>query len=133
MEQSSSSVLTNANTYTVSSNGAYYLVVTDAGATNPICNVESNVISFGATVIEDILSDLKVYPNPFRSETTIDFGRMVEESTIRLIDVYGKLVQESRVLDSDRYVISKGQKANGIYFLEIDVKDKIYNIKLIIE
>ena len=134
MEQSNpSTVLTTANTYTVSSNGDYYVVVTDVGATDTICSVQSNVIAFGATGIDNLFSGLKIYPNPFKDETTIDFGRVIGESSVRLVDVYGKLVEDHVVLDTDRYTISKGNKANGIYFLEIKLEDKIHNVKLIVE
>ena len=134
VEQSNpSTVLTTANTYTVSSNGDYYVIVNDVGAINPICSVQSNIIAFGATGIDHLFSGLKIYPNPFKDETTIDFGRVIGESSVRLVDVYGKLVEDHVVLDTDRYTISKGNKANGIYFLEIKLEDKIHNVKLIVE
>ena len=80
-----------------------------------------------------MVTDLKVYPNPFRREATIDFGRVVAESWIRLVDVYGKLIEEYRVKDTDKYIINKGNKADGIYFLEIEIEDKLYNVKLIMD
>ena len=134
VEEYTPGVLTTANTHTVSYNGNYSLIVTDEGAiNNPFCSVESNVISFGTTGLDNLVADLKVYPNPFRSEATIDFGRVIGESSIRLVDVYGKLIEEYRVADTDKYIISKGNKADGIYFLEIEIEDRLYNIKLIME
>ena len=40
---------------------------------------------------------------------------------IRLVDVYGKLIEKYRVKDTDKYIINKGNKADGI-ILEIEMK-----------
>ena len=134
VEEYTPGVLTTANTHTVSYNGNYSLIVTDEGAiNNPFCTAESNIISFGTTGLDNLVADLKVYPNPFRSEATVDFGRVVGESSIRLVDVYGKIIEDYRVEDTDKHIISKGDKADGIYFLEIEIEDRLYNIKLIME
>ena len=52
-------------------------------------------------------------------ETTIDFGKNVQDIHIRIVDVYGKLVETHFVHNTDKYIIKKGTKASGIYFIEI--------------
>ncbi|MDC0249750.1 hypothetical protein OAK24_02620, partial [Flavobacteriales bacterium] len=72
----STQVLSSSNTYTVPSNGIYYVEVTDANG----CVQTSEMIYFGTTgVIESDLLSLDIYPNPFNTETTVDFGRTIKQ------------------------------------------------------
>jgi len=106
-------------TYTVSDYGTYYVQVTDANG----CVVMSNSFEYTEvpTGLENEMSlSLNIYPNPFSTETTIDFGRNVQDIHISIVDVYGKLVETHFVHNTDKYIIKKGTKASGIYFIEID-------------
>jgi hypothetical protein len=117
--------------YTVSSNGSYYVIVTDANG----CEDTSDVILFGTTGL--ISTDgiaLNIYPNPFKDETTVDFGRVIKEATITVIDVYGKLIETHKLESQDTYIIKRNTKASGVYFLEIEMEDgKTIIKKLIID
>ena len=119
--------------YVVSSYGTYYVEVTDANG----CEVISNSVSYdeGPLGTIDISSlDIQVYPNPFRDEVTIDFGRVILEGKINLVDVYGKLVETYELSSTDKYVIERTNKSSGIYFIELDIEGEyLQNIKLIIE
>ena len=134
-EQSSpnSSIGSDIN-YVVSSDGIYYVLVTDANN----CTSQSNRITYNegplSTENLDNSNYLSVYPNPFRDETTVDFGQRITEATVRVIDVYGKLVELHNVVDTDKYIIKKTNKASGIYFMEIEInKRNVSNIKLVIK
>jgi hypothetical protein len=125
-------VLSSNITYTVSSNGTYYVVVTDAND----CNLTSNAISYGETtaVIESGLLALNIYPNPFNKQTTVDFGRTIKQVIIRVVDIYGKLIEEYNITNTNKHIITRGNKASGIYFMEIQVEQQeIVMFKLIIE
>ena len=119
-----------SSSYTVSSNGTYYVLVTDAND----CNLTSDVISYETTaVIESDLLALNIYPNPFNKETTVDFGRTIKQAVIRVVDVYGKLIEEYNITNTNKHMITRNNKASGIYFMEIEVGDvQIFN-KLVIE
>jgi len=119
--------------YVVSSYGTYYVEVTDANG----CEVTSNSVSYdeGPLGTIDISSlDIQVYPNPFRDEVTIDFGRVILDGKINLVDVYGKLVETYELSNMDKYVIERTNKSSGIYFIELELEGEyLENIKLIIE
>jgi hypothetical protein len=134
MEQSSGVSLPSSGLdYVVDTYGTYYVVITDANG----CEAVSNMITFeGPTAVIDAIGSIKlsVYPNPFKQETTIDFGELMEEVTIRLVDVYGKLIEQYELQDIDKYIIRRGDKASGVYFIEIELnKEYRNNIKLIIK
>ena len=119
-------------TYTVSSYGVYYVVVTDANG----CTAESNSFEDIRTGVGQVSSGiaLSIYPNPFKEETTVDFGRVVKTVSIKVVDVFGKLIEEHSVTNTDKHILKRENKASGIYFVEIEVEQQekvIY--KLIIE
>jgi hypothetical protein len=77
---------------------------------------------------------LSIYPNPFKGETTIDFGTEIKQANIKVVDVFGKLIEEYSVVNTNKHVLKRENKASGIYFVEIEVEQQekvIY--KLIIE
>ena len=115
----------------VTQGGSYYVIVTDANG----CVQTSNSIQFNETNIgESAIGDIKIYPNPFREEATIDFGRSVSDVVIRVMDIYGKQIEIIEAKNMDRILISSRNKANGTYFLEIELdKNQVFYKKLIID
>ena len=130
----------------VTINGYTFIVQQSIGQTSPIGTVDPdnktvlqgfiqpNVLA--KILTPDIPEDLQmnVYPNPFTEETTIDFGSTVKQASIRLVDVYGKIIKDYTVENTDKYIIKRNNKAKGIYFLEVQVGDSyITNIKVVID
>ena len=76
---------------------------------------------------------LNIYPNPFTKSTTVDFGRDVEKAIITIYDVYGKLIEQYDVEQDNNYVITRGDKASGIYFMEVEIEEEKITFKLIID
>jgi len=77
---------------------------------------------------------LNIYPNPFKDETTVDFGREIKEATITIVDVYGKLIEIYNVTNQQTQIIKRNNKASGVYFLEIEIEqEKVIKYKLIIK
>ena len=122
------------NSYTVGSYGSYYAIVTDANG----CTNTSNMITYTEPVVPGIANlqdfDINIYPNPFKEETTIDFGRVVDEVEIKLFDVLGKLLNDYYLQNIDKFVLFREEKVNGIYFIEVEIKGEKESIyKLVIE
>ena len=126
--------LGGTDSYTVGANGDYYVIVTDANG----CKVNSNSIIFDepTSVIDLDVIDINIYPNPFNQHAVIDFGKVVDRLELKLFDVLGKLVETHIIADSDQFTLNRGDKLNGLYFLELETDiDKHNNIilKLVIE
>jgi hypothetical protein len=133
-EQSSPLVsLQGGMTYNVYAPGIYYVLVEDANG----CEVQSNSFTYTSspTSVVDVTSeiDLNIYPNPFKDETTVDFGTEVKEATITIVDVYGKLIETYNVNNQQTQVITRNNKASGVYFLEIEMKEELKTVKIVIE
>ena len=110
------------STYTVGSYGSYYVIVTDING----CEITSNIITYIETVnpngILDLSSlDINIYPNPFKEQTTIDFGRVINTAELRIYDVLGKLLNEYKIKDVDRFILERQEKVNGVYFMEVEI------------
>ena len=117
--------------YIVGANGTYYVEITDANN----CTSESNETHFLPTGTLDLISsiDLSVYPNPFREETTVDFGQIISNATITIVDVYGKLIEIHEIKNTDKYIIKGTNKASGVYFMEIEIDEFSIKSKIIIK
>jgi hypothetical protein len=100
------------------------------------CNTQLAV----ASVAEDNISDISVYPNPFDSKILIDLNlAQAEKVTIRLQDVNGRTVGViySGELSAGRQQISwnadsKAALSAGIYFLHIQA-DSMHRIEKIVK
>ena len=125
--------IATGTTYTVSNYGIYYVLVTDGNG----CITESNSFEYEApplSIDESASISLSIYPNPFKDETTVDFGRAVKQASVRVVDVFGKLIEEHSITNSDKHILKRENKASGIYFMEIEVEQQEKAIyKLIIE
>jgi hypothetical protein len=120
----------SGTSYIVSSYGTYYLEVTD----DHNCVAQSNSETYLPSAIVDAQEVLfRVYPNPFRDEATVDFGYTVKEATLSIVDIYGKLIEQHEITNSDSFVISSKDKASGIYFLKMETSSRNMFVKLIIE
>ena len=121
-----------SDSYTVGANGTYYVEVTDANN----CTSLSNSETFLETGLSDLTSsiDVSIYPNPFRDATMVDFGKKINQGVIKIVDVYGKVIEMYDFIDIDHYIIERGSKASGIYFVEIEINEQyLSTIKLIVE
>ena len=127
------SQLAAGSSYTVTNYGTYYVRIKDSNN----CIAESNSFEYEApplSIDESLSISLSIYPNPFKEETTVDFGRDVSQASIRVVDVFGKLIEEYSIRNADKHILKRENKASGIYFIEIEVEQQEKTIyKLIIE
>jgi len=76
---------------------------------------------------------LQVYPNPFRTHTTIRFKNPEsQEYTMRISDLSGKTVRIERDIRTDEFTLSRGNLQAGYYHIELTGK-RIYRSKLIVK
>lgn len=77
--------------------------------------------------------DIRVFPNPATYSATIYSKEIIEESSIRVIDMYGKTILSDNVKQLQSYTINCNTWKNGIYFITVDDSNKRQTtLKLII-
>ena len=87
--------------------GSYYCEVEDMNG----CITESDTMTFSNSTSLDLKDlDIKIYPNPFVENTTVDFGRMMIEGVLMLLDILGNVVDIYELDHQRELVIERGVK-----------------------
>lgn len=95
-------------------------------------SINVNAGTIGISEINDI-SEITISPNPFTLQTTITFTQEQKNTTIRILDLRGKVVK-SFDFEGKQLTISKGELKEGVYFVQIiDRYKKVVNRKIIIK
>lgn len=110
------------------SNGTYTICLTvkNACGTDSVCHTFNYIdtpISVQNLTQDDV--DVTIYPNPFTSQTNIQFTEEQKNITIKIMDIVGK---EIKVMDftGKELLLEKGSMKQGVYFIQIiDNKGKV--------
>ncbi len=102
--------------YTATSDGDYYVIVTSEGCNSDI----SNIIDVVTTGLESEITSntIKVSPNPFINEFTIEIKGAIRKANFQLINSLGDVVLKGTVLD--KTVIQTSGLSAGIYLLKLE-------------
>lgn len=113
--------------------GVYEVVVTDANGCSKVQEVMVEMI----TSLNELEKELafKLYPNPTKDHFTIEyFNNKRTSKTLRVFDIYGKLVGEQQLpLDENQVIVNVTNYPEGVYFVQIQGKEGIeYSSKIIV-
>jgi hypothetical protein len=103
--------------YSPSSNGAYYVVVTQEGCSSD----PSNTIVFSLTKIKsiDFEKAIKLYPNPVTDELTIENVGNRENSGFEIINSVGQVVFKGDL--HEKTIVQTTNFLSGVYMLKLEV------------
>ncbi|MBL4594378.1 MAG: T9SS type A sorting domain-containing protein [Flavobacteriales bacterium] len=73
------------------------------------------------TILKDnnVIDEIKVYPNPAQNYINIDFGKHLTNSSIEILDILGKRVYSEKV-ESQQIIVNIQNLSLGVYFLKIN-------------
>ncbi len=115
----------------------YTIAILQETSNKKVVQAEAASVSNGVVSSIKALSplpEITIYPNPFNSEASIDFGRDQRHLNIKMTDVMGKVVLSISDIVDRKIIINKGTMKAGIYFLNIsDINNNRYNQKIIIQ
>ena len=78
-------------------------------------------------------SNLKIYPNPFSSQTDVIFSKEQTNTTIKITDILGKEIKTIN-FSGKQFTIEKGTMQTGIYFVQItDANKNVVNRKVVVQ
>jgi uncharacterized repeat protein (TIGR01451 family) len=73
---------------------------------------------------EEIIS-LKIYPNPFNAEATVQFNKKVSDAALIIFDMLGQKLKAIDHISGDKVIINRGNISSGIYFIRLMQDNKI--------
>jgi hypothetical protein len=83
---------------------------------NVSCGYPTGVLGF-----VNEASNLRVYPNPAQNELTINIENLItNEAVLKIYDIYGKLITEHKIINSNNVKIDVTSMVNGIYYYTIE-------------
>lgn len=113
-------------TYTVTANGDYAVVVTQNG-----CSDTSNCITFTNVGVNEIeLAGITVYPNPSTGTFVLSSTNNLENASLKVLNSLGQVVYQKNKMSGNEFQINLADKAVGIYTLEMSEGDKVSRLKL---
>ncbi|MCF8278111.1 MAG: T9SS type A sorting domain-containing protein [Flavobacteriales bacterium] len=120
---SSISVAPNADvTYTVSVDNGFCTATTDVSVTMAV------------GIEEDIMASVNVYPNPATDILTIEMDSPVDLTSVRLIDMSGKLVYSIAPNSAvSRMNIPVNELTAGMYLLQLNVENGFVNYRVAVQ
>lgn len=106
-----------SNTYSISEDGSYQVLVTDGNG----CTAMSAVFNGSVGIQENRTSPIiKIYPNPTQGNITLVIPTSVQTFETQVVDIYGKTV----LINQNETAIDLSNFSNGIYFIEITIDQK---------
>ncbi|GGI58112.1 T9SS type A sorting domain-containing protein [Winogradskyella haliclonae] len=131
---SSQTISTSQGTYNVSQSIGQSSVIGTHRNSNYVLRQGYQQPLFNITIVEDVNYnlDVKVYPNPFNQQLTIDFISPIQNDIMVLLnDVSGKLIYSNRFSAAQKIDLQFSTIQSGAYFLKVISGSKHFNSKLI--
>lgn len=96
-----------------------------------VIHMDGSPMEYETTLISD---DLRVYPNSFCEDITLEFGKSLQDiSQLIIYDLQGRVVKTIKVNSSDMIKIELHELGKGSYILMVKNKTAIWTVKIIKE
>ncbi|MBL0343647.1 MAG: T9SS type A sorting domain-containing protein [Bacteroidetes bacterium] len=93
----------------------------------------NNTISVGINETDNQTTDIKIYPNPFSSSTTLHTNYLLKNATLTVYNLYGQVVKQINKLSGQTIILQRDNLSSGLYFIHLTEDNKILTTdKLII-
>ncbi|MCP4439690.1 MAG: T9SS type A sorting domain-containing protein [Aureispira sp.] len=121
----------NPNGTVIENQAAIYFDYNPAVMTNTTFHtIGENFVSTIITGIEDVLIEdvaVKVYPNPFQEQTTIEVeGGDHQELTLRVYDLMGRMVLQTNATEN-KIQLQRGNLPQGVYVYRLEGDGELIN------
>lgn len=77
-------------------------------------------------------TQVKIFPNPFSSETTLQADPPLKNATLTVENSLGQTVKQIKNISAQPVILTRGNLPNGLYFVRLKEEKKVLTEKLII-
>ena len=88
------------------------------------------IVESSLNISESVFGDIKLYPNPTKSDFVIDFSKSYSELEILIYDINGRIVDESKLENKSRINLNPNI-SKGLYFIKVINSSQSIVLKLI--
>ncbi|MDQ3191855.1 MAG: T9SS type A sorting domain-containing protein [Bacteroidota bacterium] len=115
--------------YSASTDGSYAVMVTQNN-----CSDTSYCYAITGTSIKENTSGnrIVIYPNPTSGNITLVSDLHLNKARVKIITLTGQVIFEKDNLNGNSFNFDISKQARGVYFMEINHKDAITRLKLIV-
>jgi hypothetical protein len=79
------------------------------------------------------VSEFKIYPNPFSSQTTLQTDNLLQNATFTVDNFFGQTVKQIKNISGHTVTLSRDNLPSGLYFVRLTEGNKIIAVsKLVI-
>jgi len=118
-----------SQTYTVTANGSYTVVVTAAGCSSAASTAV--VITTVGIADNSIDNSVMIYPNPSSGVFTVELlGNKPQSTSVKVFDVLGQLIYQSEITTS-KGIINLSAQAEGVYFIQLKTATGTHTTKVL--
>lgn len=118
--------------HTYAGTGTYDVILVVSNA----CGKDSVFMRLPLTtgIADDFARSIKVIPNPFSLQTSIQFSNPTQERLeLTVMDMRGKVVREMETITSNAFIVNREGLSAGMYLFTIRGKELMFTGKLMIE
>ena len=96
----------------------------------------TNIESITTNIIENSsnFNEIRIYPNPFSSSSTIKINSTIESETseLRIYDLLGNIVKNIQIISDQEIKLNRDNLPSGAYFLKLTQENKTIATKKLI-
>ncbi len=85
----------------------------------------NNTIPVGINKTDNQTTEIKIYPNPFSSSTTIQTDKILDNAILSIYNIYGQQVKQLNNLSGQTITLPRDNLSSGVYFIQVIKEDKI--------
>jgi hypothetical protein len=68
---------------------------------------------------------LKLYPNPFNNQTTLEINQSVSNASITISNTLGQVIQRIDNINNQKFILERGNLNRGLYFISLSQNNKV--------
>ncbi|MCW3071377.1 MAG: cell surface receptor domain protein [Bacteroidetes bacterium] len=108
-------------------------ISTVSGSSNTLTILRNKLCEATGLSEATLSGDVRIYPNPFDSKTTLYFGKAIKNGTVKISDITGKTVRTAS-FSGDQLTVQKEEMQAGVYFIEVSSGNEVIsNQKIVLQ